>query len=49
MKIVIMGSGKVGHKLVEQLAQEGHDVVVIDRNPAALQDLCRGRRNASSH
>ena len=42
MKIVIMGSGKVGHKLVEQLAQEGHDVVVIDRNPAALQSLNNG-------
>ncbi|MCJ7835448.1 Trk system potassium transporter TrkA [Cuneatibacter sp. NSJ-177] len=39
MKIIIMGSGKVGHKLVEQLAQEGHDIVVIDSNPAALQAL----------
>lgn len=42
MKIVIMGSGKVGRKLVEQLAQEGHDVVVIDRNPLALQALDNG-------
>lgn len=39
MKIIIMGSGKVGHKLVEQLGQEGHDIVVIDSNPAALQSL----------
>ena len=30
MKIVIVGNGKIGHLLVEQLAKEGHDIVVID-------------------
>ncbi len=39
MKIVIMGCGKVGHKLAEQLSQEEHDVVVIDQDSEALQTL----------
>ena len=37
MKIVIVGDGKVGYTLTQQLSQEGHDVVVIDNNPAVLQ------------
>lgn len=37
MKIVVIGNGKVGYTLTEQLAKEGHDVVVIDQNPAALK------------
>ena len=30
MKIVIVGDGKVGHALSEQLSGEGHDIVIID-------------------
>lgn len=36
MRIVIIGDGKVGYTLTEQLSKEGHDVVVIDQNPGAL-------------
>ena len=36
MLILVVGDGKVGHTLVEHLAQEGHDVVVIDNDDAAL-------------
>lgn len=36
MKIVIVGDGKVGFALTEQLAHEGHDVVVIDNNRKVL-------------
>ena len=39
MKIVLMGNGKVGQKLSGQLAQEGHDVVVIDQKAEALAGL----------
>ena len=39
MKIVIVGIGKVGHTLVEQLSKEGHDIVVIDNNPKTIEDL----------
>ena len=30
MNIIIVGCGKVGYTLVEQLSKEGHDLVVID-------------------
>ncbi|MGB5822804.1 MAG: Trk system potassium transporter TrkA [Proteocatella sp.] len=38
MKIVIVGDGKVGYALTEQLSKEGHDVYVIDNNPKVLQN-----------
>ena len=37
MKIVIVGDGKVGQALTERLAEEGHDLVVIDSSPDALR------------
>lgn len=33
MKIVIVGDGKVGHALSEQLSSEGHDIVVVENRP----------------
>ena len=38
MKVVVVGDGKVGYTLTEQLSREGHDVVVIDNNADALTD-----------
>ena len=38
MKIVIVGDGKVGYTLTEQLSKEEHDIVVIDKNPTVLQN-----------
>lgn len=32
MRIVIIGDGKVGHKIVAALSEEQYDVVMIDRN-----------------
>ena len=37
MKIIVIGDGKVGYTLTEQLSKEGHDIVVIDKNPQALR------------
>ena len=37
MKIIIVGDGKVGLALTRQLSHEGHDIVVIDNNPRALE------------
>ena len=31
MNIVIVGSGKVGFTLAEQLVKEEHDVTIVDR------------------
>lgn len=36
MNIIIVGCGKVGSALAEQLACEGHDITVIDTNPDAV-------------
>ncbi len=39
MNIIIVGNGKVGHSLTKQLAGEGHDVVVIDKNPKVVETV----------
>lgn len=37
MNIIIVGCGKVGYTLVEQLSSEKHDIVVIDEKPEKVQ------------
>ena len=37
MKIIIVGAGKVGYTLSEQLSKENHDVTIIDSEEAALR------------
>ena len=39
MKIIIVGCGKVGATLAEQLSKEGNDITVIDRNYSVVQSL----------
>lgn len=39
MFIVIMGCGRVGSQLAKVLILEGHNVAVIDKNPAAFERL----------
>ena len=39
LKIIIVGCGKVGSNIVEQLSQEGHDITIIDNNPQKVQEL----------
>lgn len=39
MKITIIGAGKVGTEIAHRLFQEGHDIVVIDRNEAHLSKI----------
>ena len=36
MKIMIIGDGKIGSVLAEQLSREKHAVTLIDKNPAPL-------------
>ncbi|MBR6647325.1 MAG: Trk system potassium transporter TrkA, partial [Clostridia bacterium] len=39
MEIIIVGCGKVGSSLAEQLAAENHDLTLIDTNPDVLNEL----------
>lgn len=39
MKIVIIGDGKVGRAIVEHTVQEGHTVIVIDKNPKIIEQI----------
>ncbi|MBP3321270.1 MAG: Trk system potassium transporter TrkA [Clostridia bacterium] len=39
MRIIIAGSGTVGATLAEQLADEGHDLTMVDKNTARLSEL----------
>ncbi len=39
LKIIIVGCGKVGTTLVEQLSQEGHDIIIIDKDAKRVQKL----------
>ena len=39
MKIIIVGCGKVGVTLAEQLNHEGHDITLIDQNSSALEQV----------
>ena len=38
MKIVIIGDGKVGHKLTTELSEEDYDIVLIDQNEGKLKE-----------
>lgn len=37
MKIIIIGDGKLGYNLAENLSKENNDVTIIDKNPEALK------------
>ncbi len=37
MKIIIVGCGKVGYTLAEQLNDEGHDITVVDTNSQKIE------------
>lgn len=37
MRILVVGDGKIGHTLAEQLISEGHDVVIIDRDEEVVR------------
>jgi len=39
MKIIIVGCGKVGANVAEQLLKEGHDITVIDNDPHVIDNI----------
>lgn len=39
LNIIIVGCGKVGSTLIEQLSKEGHDITIIDKNATKVQEI----------
>ena len=39
MRIVLVGAGVVGFHLAEQLSGEGHDISVVDNDPALVKRI----------
>lgn len=39
LHIIIVGCGKVGITLVEQLSKEGHDITIIDKNATRVHEI----------
>lgn len=39
MKIIIVGAGKLGFDLARVLSQEDHDIIVIDKDPEAIEPI----------
>ena len=39
LSIIIVGCGKVGQTLIEQLSKEGHAITIIDKNGEKVQAL----------
>ncbi len=39
LNIIIVGCGKVGRTLVEQLSNEGHDITIIDKDARKVQEI----------
>lgn len=39
LKIIIIGCGKVGYTLADQLSSEGHDIMIVDTNEALLRSV----------
>ena len=39
MRIVILGCGRLGSRLVNQLAKEGHQLVILDENEAKFKNI----------
>ncbi|MBR5472503.1 MAG: Trk system potassium transporter TrkA, partial [Clostridia bacterium] len=39
MKIIIVGCGKIGATLIENLESEGHDITVVDRDQKVIDDV----------
>ena len=38
MKIIVVGAGKVGYN-ISRVLSEDHDIVVVDKDPVALQSV----------
>jgi len=47
MRVIVVGCGRAGAELALQLQQDGHDVVVVDKDPKAFYRLGPGFKGAT--
>ncbi len=40
MNIIVVGCGKIGATIIENLIVEGHDVTAVDSNPQIVSEIC---------
>ena len=45
LSIIIVGCGKVGMTLIEQLSKEGHDITIIDKKQIDMKSLWKYHAN----
>lgn len=38
MRVIIVGCGKIGRRLVSELSEENHDITIIDTNPQVVEN-----------
>jgi 6-phosphogluconate dehydrogenase len=48
MQLGVIGLGRMGGNIVRRLARHGHQSIVFDQNPAAIESLARESRGAAS-
>jgi K+ transport systems, NAD-binding component len=39
MRIIVIGCGKIGHDLIGALVNEGHEIIVIDKNLSVIEEI----------
>jgi len=39
VKVIVVGAGEVGSYVADRLSREGHDVAVVERDPARLRSI----------
>lgn len=39
MKIIVAGCGKIGERIIASLVEENHEILVIDKNPAIVEEI----------
>lgn len=39
MKIIVLGSGKVGKTLIKHMSNEDHDINVVDQNATKVEEV----------
>lgn len=41
MRVIVIGDGKIGRTITEEVAKEGHDIIVIDRKPEVIEEIIK--------